>query len=616
MARNARGRFTKAALPPGAQANPAGTIAIRAAAQQANPYNLPALGANPTSRPNPGPTPEQLGPNTLGPLRYQFPYAQNAIWTPRSGYGTPFAQLRTLADVCPEVRICIETRKDQLTSLEWGIAPKNAAARQQASDSNVAQAVANVRAFFLKPDKRRSFTDWLRMAIEEVLVIDALSIFQRRTRGGDLYALEITDGTTWKVQLGDNGDVPLPPAVAYRQIIYGRPIDGGDCTVDDLLYRPRTVRTHTPYGLSATESVLLTVNAALQRQVWNLNYYTEGTMPEGVLGVPESWTAQQIQDYQTWWDAMLAGDLAARRRIKFIPGDAKNYQPIRQPDWSATWDEWLLKIIAAAFAVPPSELGFTNDVNRASAEQQEGVAYRRGVRPLASYFKNIFDEIIAGPLGHPEIEWTWSGGETEDRLKQARIDDIYVRVGKVSVDELRARDGQPMIGMGPAVFLPGGPVFVSDLGVHVDDDPDTTARDDADAASARPGAPAGSAEPVDQAQPGETVDDDAPAQGAEKAVTDDLRRWRTVAIRDVKARRAPRAFTSKAIPSAIHQITTHGLAKAATVADVVHVFSKASRAVKDSANQEVALRRSMRSFFTRQGKALATHVRDGVVAAG
>jgi hypothetical protein len=38
------------------------------------------------------------------------------------------------------------------------------------------------------------------------------------------------------------------------------------------------------------QQVLMTVNIALRRQVWQLDYYSEGSVPDALIGVPNSWT--------------------------------------------------------------------------------------------------------------------------------------------------------------------------------------------------------------------------------------------------------------------------------------------------------------------------------------
>jgi phage portal protein BeeE len=131
------------------------------------------------------------------------------------------------------------------------------------------------------------------MLLEDLLVIDAPTLYKRRTRGGALYALEVLDGATIKRLIDDWGRTPLPPTPAYQQILKGIPaVDYG---ADELIYAPRNPRVHKAYGFSPVEQVQMSVNIALRRQIYQLQYYTEGNVPEALIGVPENWNPDQIR---------------------------------------------------------------------------------------------------------------------------------------------------------------------------------------------------------------------------------------------------------------------------------------------------------------------------------
>lgn len=601
---------TKASLPPMAVPNVEGTAQIRAAAaaQPKTPSGFPIPPAT-GAPPDPGQTPNASDASRLlGPIRYQFPYGTNATFTPR-GTLRPFDQLRRIADACAEVRFCIETRKDQICSLSWDITPKDSKATGQGLDGEIKAA----RAFFSAPDPGQPLSTWFRQAIEEILVTDALAIYRRRSRGGDLLGLELVDGATFKCQLAQDGRTPKPPLVAYRQIIYGQPVAGGDCTIDDLIYRPRTVRTWTPYGMSPTEAVMLAVTATLNRQAFDVLQYTEGTLPESWATVPESWQPKDIDEFQTFFDSMMSGNLTQRSRVKFMPAGSK-IESMRLRDFQAGWYEWWLKLIAAAFAVPPSELGFTNDVNRATSKSQEDVAFRRGVRPLGSFLKEIFDDVLARDLRLPHLEFAWKNTETEDRAKQAAVDEIRVRTGIDSIDEIRVRDGLPMIGMGNAIFTPTGPLFVEDLIADVDDDPTTTETKPAPAAPAvaatatpKPSAPASEPKPHTE---GEIQDG---LEGQAKAMTTDLRHWRTVALKAAKAGAPCKPFVSAAIPHDVHHEIETAL-KAATTPAAVHALFADIEKRKPTLLEQTRMRRKVRTMaadiFRAQGAALLAHLEE------
>src|SRR3984957_5195079 len=81
--------------------------------------------------------------------------------------------------------------------------PRTARARGRAPANS--QAIDQVTCFLARPDRRHSFADWLRMLLEEMLVIDAASLYPRYNRGGSLYALDNIDGATIKPLIGEDG---------------------------------------------------------------------------------------------------------------------------------------------------------------------------------------------------------------------------------------------------------------------------------------------------------------------------------------------------------------------------------------------------------------------------
>lgn len=56
-----------------------------------------------------------------------------------------------------------------------------------------------------RPDRIHSFSAWMRMLLEDMLVIDAATLYPRLTRGGDLYSLEVVDGATIRPVIDEGG---------------------------------------------------------------------------------------------------------------------------------------------------------------------------------------------------------------------------------------------------------------------------------------------------------------------------------------------------------------------------------------------------------------------------
>ncbi len=371
---------------------------------------------------------------------WDFPVGVNTIYTPRAYEPISFAELRALADAHDITRLAIETRKDQLEKLDWTIKPR---AGRSAGDA--ATRAARLAEFWRRPDGERPFAGWLREVLEDLLVLDAPALELRRNRGGDIIALDVVDGATIKVLFDETGRRPKPPAPAFEQVIHGRPWKL--LTGDELLYLPRNTRPHKAYGFGPIEQIVMTVNIALRRQAMQLQHFTDGNVPAGLLNAPDGWSVEQLRQFQEWFDSVLAGNTAARSRLVWAPSGAR-YQPFKEAPYKDEFDEWLARIVCYAFSLPAT--AFTRMVNRATAETAQDAALAEGMAPLMGWVKRLVDHVIQDRMGHSDLEFAWIDLRPADPAEQARMLDIYVRNGVYTINEARG-----ILGFGP---IAGGDV--------------------------------------------------------------------------------------------------------------------------------------------------------------
>lgn len=358
---------------------------------------------------------------------------------PREREAVGFAQLRALADNYDVLRLVIETRKDQMECLKWTIQKRDiestANNESQRKDRKVDEAIA----FFQSPDKEHSWADWLRILLEDLFVIDAPCIYPRKTLGGDLYALEVIDGATIKRVLDNTGRMPLPPDTAYQQILHG--MAAVDYTADELVYRSRNNRSYKVYGYSPVEQIIMTVNIALKRQLHALEYYTAGSVPDALVGVPETWTADDIRRFQEYWDLLLSGETAERRKMRFVPGElSRNFHETKQPPLKDIYDEWLARVVCFAFSVEPTP--FVAQVNRSVAETNREQSLSDGMSSLKNWVKALIDDVLARYMDMAAYEFVWKEEESLNPKEQAEIYAIYKNAGILTADEIRAELGK------------------------------------------------------------------------------------------------------------------------------------------------------------------------------
>lgn len=361
---------------------------------------------------------------------FDFPVGYNTRMTPRGEESISFQQLRQLADSYDLLRLVIETRKDQMSRLRFTIRPTDVDAEPDAR-------CKTIQDFLRFPDQEHDWETWLRMVLEDLLVIDAPTIYPRMNMGGTLYGLEPVDGATIKRVISIDGRTPVAPEPAYQQVIKGLP--AVDYSRDELIYKPKNKRTNKVYGYSPVEQIVMTVNIAMRRQLYQLQYYTEGSVPDLIMQVPPEWNPDQIKQFSQWWQGLLAGNTAQRSKAMFVPSGV---MPVDTKDKALhdQFDDWLARVVCYAFSIAPS--GFIKETNKATAGTAKDVATEEGLMPVMQWVKTLVDYIIVKYFGFTDLCMEWDSEEDHDPLQQAQINQIYLAAKVVTPDEVRADLGR------------------------------------------------------------------------------------------------------------------------------------------------------------------------------
>lgn len=403
----------------------------------------------------------------------QYPVSWNLPGV--SNHLLPWKILRDFADNVDLIRRCIEIRKARLCGDPWDITVSDKAVKSalaQAPEASRQEVENNLRTklapdigrlieFWSKPDRANGYTwaTWVGQLLEEYFVLDAIAIYARRDRKGDVHSLELVDGSTIKPLLDHRGGRPAPPFPAYQQILYGFPrgeytasanedgtISNGYPT-DELVYARRTVRTWTPYGYSPVEQSLASAQLYLRRQNWILAEYTEGTMPETWMesDATAGMTPEQLRAYEVALNDYLAGDTTARHRIKLLPGGMHPVETSSTDErYKPDYDLYLIKLLASHFDVPITELGFTEAKGLGGASYHEGNedVQARKERAMRGWLVDMFNDISTTYLGMPkELTFSLLSLEAEDETAADQVAQERVSTGRMTMNEDRDRLG-------------------------------------------------------------------------------------------------------------------------------------------------------------------------------
>jgi hypothetical protein len=489
-------------LPPGAVAMSEKDM-LQAANNRANTYGAQSpLPRNPLMAGVPFGPGSPIFPGAINPLgdngraaprRYEYQVAQNInIGTEQKL--VDFKTLRGVAEQIDIVRRCIEVLKSKVSGTDWDIT-----IAEDASEKIVAEIggdhvramamarekfgpeIARVREFWENPDKSNglTFVDWIMIALEEILVLDAWAIWPQQTAGGDLYGLQILDGSTVKPLLDDRGMRPAPPNPAFQQILYGFPRTeftapdedaDGEYNSDQLTYLIRNRRAFSAYGNSPVERCLPVADLYLRRQQWLRAEYTEGVLPELMFKVDPDFgnDPRLLRELENAFNDDLAGQTEQRKRARVLPA---GFDPVQFDGYGEKFkemlDTYLVTSICGHFGVMPTEIGFSQKGGLGGASHQQGEAQSAqqiGVGPLVYWLSRMLTNISYQYLKMPrELEFKFMVEEGKDNQKEAQAADLELRGATRTINERRAVLGLPLLDTPAAdqpILVAGNSVFI------------------------------------------------------------------------------------------------------------------------------------------------------------
>jgi hypothetical protein len=434
------------------------------------------------------------------PRRYEYQVAQNINVTPTKL--VPFSTLRAAAEQIDILRRCIEVLKAKITGMEWDIVlaedavekimtetgERSYAKAMQIAKDKYQGEIDRLKTFWEMPDVSNGlvFSDWLNMALEDILVLDAFAIFPQRNVKGDLRSLQIIDGSTIKPLIDDRGMRPAPPHPAYQQILYGFPRSefaaaddsveaDGEFSSDELAYMIRNRRSNSTYGYSPVERALPIADIYLRRQQWIRAEYTDGVIPELILKSDGTFSPDQIRAYENILNDYLSGQTEQRKRATIL---TQGLDPIQLDGYGEkfkdTLDEYLITAITGHFGVFPSEIGMTAKQGLGNSGVQSGQAESSeviGTIPLANWISRMLTHLSYSWLGAPRaLELKIMPSGRQDAEATARANDIKLKNGTLTRNEARSKEGLPLLNSPvadqPTIYAGNEVLVITEQGVE------------------------------------------------------------------------------------------------------------------------------------------------------
>ena len=143
-----------------------------------------------------------------------------------------------------------------------------------------------------------------------------------------------------------------------------------------------------------------------------------------------------------WWQDEIEGT----GKVPILTADNKpevlRFGSGTDADLRLQWQEFLIRVIADAFDLPPMLLGLEADVNRSTAQEMNDSAFQTAIVPTARLLsEHLTRDVIVKRLGWQDLEFVFPDLDAPDPLEQAQIEEILLNCKVLTVNEARAARG-------------------------------------------------------------------------------------------------------------------------------------------------------------------------------
>jgi len=349
------------------------------------------------------------------------------------------ANLRRFAET-PVVRRAINVIKDRIASMDWQVRLRRDCPSSECPDCDAR--LRALRRTLEEPNATDSFRTLIEQAIEDALTGGFGAIEMEGTSDPERPAmLWAVDGASIRINARWDGHPDTP---RYAQAQPGQLESSAvELRDDQLIYVRMNPRSFTPFGLGPLEVAFETVNQFLSAHRF-AGKLAANAVAQYALWLNEA-TPVQHERLIRWWQDEIEGT----GRVPLLSTEQKpevlRFAQGTDADLRLAWQQFLIRMVANAFGLPPMLLGLEGDVNRATAAELGDEAFRGAIQPLAQLLAgHISRDLFAKCIGWREFEFVFNDLNARDEETELAVQVQLLQAGVLTVNEVRA-----MRGLGP-----------------------------------------------------------------------------------------------------------------------------------------------------------------------
>jgi len=348
------------------------------------------------------------------------------------------ANLRRFGET-PVVRRGINVIKDRIAAMDWQVRVRRGVRAGEIGDAQ--EKLQGLRRTLEEPNAVDSFRTLIEQVIEDALTGGYGAIEMEPTGNAERPAM------LWPV---DGASIRINPR--WDGQLDSSAIDLRD---DQLIYIRMNPRSFTPFGLGPLEVAFETISQFLSSHRY-AGKLAANSVAQYAIWLNEATPAQHDRLIRWWQD-----EIEGTGRVPLLSTEQKpevlRFAQGTDSDMRLAWQEFLIRMVANAFGLPPLLLGLENDVNQSTASELTDEAFRGAIAPLARLIAgHITRDLFAKCIGWGEFEFVFNDLEAKDELTELAVQVQLLGAGVLTVDEVRAMRGlAPLAADGSAAQLAG-----------------------------------------------------------------------------------------------------------------------------------------------------------------
>ena len=338
-------------------------------------------------------------------------------------------QLRLFA-ITNWVKMCVDTISEEIAGIEWEIVPVDPT---DYSEKNLEQ----VREFYSNLNRNNEpLRDIHKKLIRDIMELDSGVLVKVFDDSKNLTEIFAKDGGTF-VKILDKFGIEL----GYAQYSISNPtMTPIEFSNREIVYLMQHPRTNSAYGWSPIQSLLHILESLNNTVKFNREFFEKNAIPSGILEVVND-NRDDFQRFRDEWTAKIKGRF---HKFPIVNFPAKFHQ-FTVPNKDMQWLEgqkMYMNLVFAMFKLSPAEAGFTEDVNKATAESQERISIKKAIKPILQMLNDMHNRrIIQEEFGFHDVCFKFLDPDISSEQRQRENDVSDLQNGVITVNEVRANRG-------------------------------------------------------------------------------------------------------------------------------------------------------------------------------